>query len=52
LVEINKILEPTEWDKVLVKTVKKNLSQLLIDKKYNLFQEEIGMPPQLRDGFL
>jgi hypothetical protein len=45
-------LEPTSWDKILVKVVKKKLLQLLIDKKYTLFQEKIGMPHQLCDGFL
>ncbi len=50
--EIKTILEPTSWDKILVKVVKKKLLQLLIDKKYTLFQEKIGMPHQLCDGFL
>ena len=50
--EINTILEPTDWDKFWVKIAKKNISQLLIDRKYSLFQEKIGMPHKLCDGLL
>lgn len=52
LEEIKKTLEPTSWDKFWVKVVKKELSQLLIDEEYKIFQEKIKMPNKLCDWLL